>query len=299
MNKTLIVILIIVLVAGVVGATIFLLNQEIQEEFLIGEEAIEKVAEKEINGDKKGKEESLPAYSSSNLEDLIISEEFIDKVRNKIIIYCDKAKVNIVRYEEEYQGFPWIKDDNEVELIKGYYFYSQVHDDELIKENCRKNILSFLEESLIVNVKNSSKYIFAFELDNIKCTIFPYGSLNLYCGDISKGITPKEYRGIYKAINPTLNPDIFVSVGEIVDNFAIAGTISYAVLLKKEEDGWKNLFETQDGFECEIVLKHKVPPSLIGNSCMFYKTTREVWRYDEELKKWKKWYHIDSPWDKQ
>jgi len=227
-------------------------------------------------------------------------EIFIAGLREILETNCSHEQMYENEYVGEYNGFPWINEDKEVELIKGYHMVPTIEYPSMGKD-CKDRILNYLEVNLISNTENTSDRVLGFEKEDIKCLFYTGCSEFecLDCGDITKSITPEAYKGIYQCLNSEMKPGKSFEIGKVMGDFAISGYIYYAILLKKTDDGWINLYETQDTWECEIVFEHEVPPSLIGNMCMFYETTREVWRYDEELGKWEKWYHIDNPWDKE
>lgn len=278
----------IVAVITVIAAVMVFLNQKKQKNFLLKQPITTQSAEKKI--DKiKGEDFSF--------------EEFIGALKNAANTYCDQENVKISKDEGEYRGFPWINNDDEIDLVKGYKFYiNGMIEDEAAMAVCRENIVKYLKEKLIVNPKNTFQDgVLAFERGGTKCAITSLGkSFHLLrCGDNTNQTTPEDYGGVYRALNPDMDGvNLFFGVTGIIDNFAVAGVITHASLLKKEDGEWKAIFDTQDGFECAIVIEQGVPPSLVGNDCIFYGTTREVWRYNEEAGEWERWYHADSPWER-
>jgi len=283
--------LIIVLVAGIAGTAIFLFSKEVEKDFVIEEKAIRKVIDDSLLAEEKIIKEVI----DDNKRDFSF-EEFIIELNNKINIYCEEISINQRKYEEKYDGFYWIKENNEVELIKGHWFFtSSLHDKDLMNV-CQESIMDYIKNNLIINTKNTdNKITAAFESEHIKCIFLrPYSShFDLRCGDISKSITPKEYKEIFSYMNPSFDLSISVQVFNIIDNFADVGRggrsgAGYRAILKKEKGEWKEIMGTQDMFECEIVFEYEVPPSLVGNACFFYETTRDTWIYNEELNEWER-----------
>jgi hypothetical protein len=241
------------------------------------------------------------ATTSEALDEL---ETFTTGLRKTIETHCKDMKIFERKYVEEYEGFSWINKNNEAELIKGYELYTFRDYEELVIENCYDNIMIYLENSLTPDTENTDSEIFGFERDNIKCVFrnnpHDFYSFELSCGDATKSTTPEVYREIYNFLNPDMDLSNPISSLEVVGNFAIAYVPYYGFLLKKIGDEWIELDKLGEAdVECEIVFEHEIPASLINNTCMFYKTTREVWRYNEELDKWERWYHIDFPWEKE
>jgi hypothetical protein len=93
---------------------------------------------------------------------------------------------------------------------------------------------------------------------------------------------------IHNFINPEMDSSMVIDIKEIIAGFATVGYSNHVALLKRTEDGWIKIDGTQDEFECQIVLEYEVPASLVRNRCIFYKTTREMWFYSEEMDEWGK-----------
>jgi hypothetical protein len=252
---------------------------------------------KNVDKGKEVLEEEADSLSQGSNE----FEVFMNGLRKIMETDCNREKMHETKYVGEYKGFSWINGSKEAELIKGYDIFPTVKGLLFMGDGCRNNIITYLGETLVPNARNTNNKVLGFEKNNMRCLFYTGCSdlLCLQCGDASKNVTPEFYNGIYRCLNPKMDPSFVFGIVEIEGNFAIAGTIDYAILLEKIENEWVKLDENQDSWECEIVFEHEVPPSLIGNTCMFYKTTREVWHYNEESDKWEKWYHIDSPWDRE
>jgi hypothetical protein len=223
-------------------------------------------------------------------------------------LYCVDTNIEERQLTEEYSGFPWIDQDKEMELIKGYQWYlfgTQGDYSQSVVDNCINTITACLEENFVSNTENTDidKKMFGFERGDIKCVFriqpddFQYFELS--CGDITNNITPVFYREIYNLLNPEIDLSKRVDITEMEGNFVITNTgTGYGYfLLKKVRDKWIEVTDLGGAaIDCDIVFDFGIPPSLIDNTCIYYKTTREVWRYNEESAKWKKWYHLDNPW---
>jgi hypothetical protein len=226
-------------------------------------------------------------------------------------LYCVDTNIEERQLTEEYSGFPWIDQNKEIELIKGYqwYIFGTPGDySQSVIDNCINTITVCLEENFVSNTENTDidEKIFSFERGDIKCVFriqpndFQYFELS--CGDITKNTTPVFYREIYNFLNSAVDLSKRVEIIETEGNFAIANTgTGYGYfLLKKVGDKWIEVTDLGEAeIDCDIVFNYGVPPSLVNNICIYYKTTREVWRHNEDSAKWEKWYNLDNPQDKK
>ncbi|MBU3918567.1 hypothetical protein KKC63_01505 [Patescibacteria group bacterium] len=237
---------------------------------------------------------TTPAPTITPIVDLSF-ETFIDGLREVMVPYHEDLKIFEREYIGEHRGFPWINENNDVDLIKGYSFYAAYLVDRPVINNCSDGIITYLEKTLTPNAKNSRNEakLLAFERDNIKC-VFNSFDLDLECGDAAESTTPEYYREIYNFWNPNMETQIDLYIYEVIDDFAVVAGKGYAALLKRTESGWIEITGTQDLWECEVIFEHNVPPSLVDNECFFYDTTREYWGYNEELGKWEKGYESDE-----
>lgn len=262
-------VLIILFFVGLVGTIVFFLIQDNEETPL-------------LEGEVESEENNYISYSA-----------FLDGLENEIENYCNEIDIHERRYEKNYEGFYWLKENNGVELVKGRQFSTvRLHDEDLMNI-CKERIINYVESNLIKNTKNTGSGVVAFESDNIKCLLFDSNHLDLHCGDVLKSVTPNEYKEIFSYINTAFDLSVSGRVFDVVDNFAhvFMGRrtgAGYSAILKKEEGKWKEIMGTQDMFECEIVFEYEVPPSLVDNTCFFYETTRGTWIYDEGVNEWKK-----------
>ncbi len=280
MKKTILIIgvLIIVVFTGVAIISIFLFNRSIEKDLMFDKELT--ITEKEI----------------TKADDYHISfEEFMKELRSKISDYCKEIEIREFKYERN-KGFPWINEDNEIELIQGYRFSISSSADKNNKdliEKCVLKITSYLEEDFTVSKKNTNDRVKGLERNNIKCAILSY-SFNFFdfeCGDVKDSLTPEIYRNIYhdlKLDHLSLNFNIH-SLEEEFATVTISGRSGggFWALLKKEDGKWRKLQGTQDQWECEIVFEHNIPHSIVDNRCYFYEKG-ESWHYNEELDKWEK-----------
>jgi len=93
-------------------------------------------------------------------------------------------------------------------------------------------------------------------------------------------------------INPKNDPDVIFEINKTDENFAYISIGSktgpgVATIWKKENEKWRKLLATQDAWECEIVINEKIPPTLVDNTCFYYKT-QETWGYNTAQKQWYK-----------
>ena len=194
--------------------------------------------------------------------------------------------------EGEYEGFRWLNEKGEIELIKDSYGlsleYNHGNPQKAAKyfPECAQLINNYLlSTGFISNDKNNyiypEKYSydypppsrFGFGKDNIKCvvnnnTFWP--EISVVCGNVLESNTPVEFREIYKDINPLDSWGMWVSVDQIVDNFALGriggtyGPTASWVIFKKDNNKWIRAVSTQDEWACDELLKADVSPAVLA-----------------------------------
>jgi len=326
---TIIGILIVLLFTGVIGISVFFLSQEDEKILLLEEDSD---YEKEITSiDEKSKkytenfEDLLEVFDDNCRKELFQKKSLYDDVYDGFA-WVENDKVHLVQgymfaFESDVKlksGAELTKASKEGKEIKyvdnpGFDYYAFRLPDDIAKERseeemgyvfldgCGSKILSYLYKNFSIERKDIWKMI--FKRDDVICIYEKYSPLYdkaaLFCGDIEKSVTPKEYAEIFKK----LFPDAFASTDfrliKSKDNFALIGTLHYRQLLKKEGEEWRVLAGSQDSWSCEMVFSENPPPSFVENTCI-YKEPFSIWKYDEEKEEWgiyKRWNEDTREWE--
>jgi hypothetical protein len=244
------------------------------------------------------------AEISFNVEELmsLLRETLIREDWLKI---NDYSQVSLEQVKGKYEGFDWLNEKNEIELIKGAQIVYDPEDfpigdtppDPNIINGVKKINAYLLEKGFTLNERNKwfqspaterefwetgNRGRIAYEKGNIKCylgteTNFTEGGFSVGCGDISKSETPPEYRAIYYEANPEKDLVCWVTIENVVNNFAIGGSgcpFGAAKIWKEENGEWQLLSGTQAYWSCSMLLDNKVPPFLFispqKEECIFY-----------------------------
>ncbi len=222
---------------------------------------------------------------------------FLEGLRDVIANHCIEARMEEERHNGKYDGFSWIG-ENDVDLIKGYRFTAQNWNIEMM-DKCGDPIVSYLEQSLELNERNTEKdvrpVIRGLERGNIKCMIFTANlsyEFVFECGDISENETPQDYKEVYLLQNPSLDPFIKVSILYGSDGFVRGGLGNnknrggVAFMMKKEDDEWRTIFAGQGFFDCETIFKEDVPVLSMNIESCWSIEREETWVYDEDRDQW-------------
>lgn len=105
---------------------------------------------------------------------------------------------------------------------------------------------------------------------------------------IDKNIILKE---MMPFLNPSNRPNVTYEIIKNDGNYYLVGfsdTVSGgASIWKKEGEKYRSLLGGEGLWNCEIVIKENIPPTLINDSC-YDEKTYETLTYNEQTEKWEK-----------
>lgn len=189
-------------------------------------------------------------------------------------------------YDEEPKNFFWLNENEKIEYIKGFSIYME-------NKELKKYYQKCLEENFILSDQNNlkSEYSFSYQKNNFKCHLTNF---DLTCGSQEQNdenaqvilTLYKQNHSQKKDFEATETIKIIKKNNDLMDVAIGNSGGGIRILMKWEDNNWKSLKASQEGWFCEDMEKYNLPAYFFEKNICYSHEEQTYYKYNETTKKW-------------